>query len=71
MLVRAGAAKPADVRLARCNSELGDERKLGTILLDEGKAQPAAVNGALQAQDARSAASPTARSGSTSICWTP
>jgi two-component system chemotaxis sensor kinase CheA len=28
----------------------GDERKLGTILLDQGKAKPAAVNEALQAQ---------------------
>ena len=50
MLVEAGAATPSDVGSALQSQIEGDERKLGTILLDEGKAQPAAVSEALQTQ---------------------
>ncbi len=68
---RPARAQPADVGSALQQQLEGDERKLGTILLEEGKAQPAAVNEALQAADAQARASPTAPSGSTSTCWTP
>jgi hypothetical protein len=69
MLVESGAAQPADVGFALQQQLEGDERKLGTILLEEGKASPPRSRGAA-GPGARSAASPTARSGSTSTCWT-
>ncbi|WP_430780623.1 chemotaxis protein CheA [Actinoplanes sp. G11-F43] len=50
MLVDAGAAQSGDVASALQQQIEGDDRKLGTILLEEGKAAPAAVNEALQSQ---------------------
>ncbi|MFI5840493.1 chemotaxis protein CheW [Catenuloplanes sp. NPDC051500] len=49
-LVESGAASKTDVASALQQQIEGDERKLGTILLDEGKAAPAAVTDAVQSQ---------------------
>jgi two-component system chemotaxis sensor kinase CheA len=62
MLVETGATSSSDVASALARQLDGDERKLGTILLDEGKAAPTAVTEALQAQaPRRSAAEKTVR----------
>ncbi|MDR7280450.1 chemotaxis protein CheW [Catenuloplanes atrovinosus] len=49
-LVESGAASRADVASALQQQIEGDERKLGTILLDEGKTAPSAVSDAVQNQ---------------------
>ncbi|SDY82219.1 two-component system, chemotaxis family, sensor kinase CheA [Micromonospora pattaloongensis] len=56
MLIESGAISQSDVTWAVQRQVEGDERKLGTILLEEGKAAPAAVGEALQAQNKRSVA---------------
>jgi len=56
LLVEQGAAQQSDVATALQRQIEGDERHLGTILLEEGKTNPAAVNDALQAQNKRSIA---------------
>src|SRR5438874_3016180 len=56
LLVEQGSAQPVDVATALQRQIEGDERKLGTILIDEGKTNQGAVNEALQAQGRRSIA---------------
>jgi two-component system chemotaxis sensor kinase CheA len=51
--VRAGEATPDAVQIARMEQGLGDGRPLGAILVDHGSTTPAAVEGALETQDAR------------------
>ncbi len=50
VLVSTGAARQDDVNLARMEQSLGDERRLGSIMVEHGTATPAAVSGALEAQ---------------------
>src|ERR687884_201035 len=50
LLVEAGEATPDAVELARMEQDLGDPRKIGSILVEHGAATPAAVEGALEAQ---------------------
>ncbi|GGK17908.1 chemotaxis protein CheA [Pilimelia terevasa] len=61
LLVESGAAVDTDVNWALEKQTGGDERRLGAILLDEGKTNPAAVNDALAAQGRRSVADATIR----------
>ncbi|HKT02313.1 MAG TPA: chemotaxis protein CheA [Rugosimonospora sp.] len=56
LLVESGGAAENDVVWALQRQIEGDDRKLGTMLLEEGKAGPGAVNDALQAQSKRSIA---------------
>ncbi|GGJ82141.1 hypothetical protein GCM10010123_09860 [Pilimelia anulata] len=61
LLVNAGAAVDTDVNWALQKQTGGDERRLGAILLDEGKTNAAAVNEALDRQGRRSAGDATIR----------
>ena len=71
MLIEAGATTTDAVEIARMEQEqFGDNRPLGTILVDHGTATPAAVEGALETQTATARWS-TARSAWTSNCSTP
>ncbi len=56
LLVEQGGVQPADVASALLRQIEGDERHVGTILVDEGKATAGAVNDALAAQGKRSVA---------------
>jgi two-component system, chemotaxis family, sensor kinase CheA len=56
LLVEKGGAAPNDVSWALQRQVEGDDRKLGTILLEEGKTMTGAVNEALAAQSKRSVA---------------
>jgi two-component system chemotaxis sensor kinase CheA len=53
ILVGAGAAASDDVELAAIQQGLGDERKLGQILVGNNATTPAAVTSALETQEAR------------------
>ena len=50
--MKAGETTPDAVELARIQQRLGDERPLGSILVEHGATTPAAVDGALEAQSA-------------------
>ena len=52
VLIRSGETTPDAVQIARIEQHLGDERKLGAILVDHGSVTPAAVEGALETQTA-------------------
>jgi two-component system chemotaxis sensor kinase CheA len=53
VLVGAGQTVADEVEFARIQQGLGDQRKLGQILVSNGATTPAAVEGALETQDAR------------------
>jgi two-component system chemotaxis sensor kinase CheA len=53
VLVQAGAVSPDAVNIARMEQDLGDDRRIGAILVDHGEATPRAVATALETQDAR------------------
>src|SRR4029078_13486743 len=55
LLVERGEVSTADVRCALQRQLEGDERQLGAILLEEGKAAPGGLAEALQSQTKRSA----------------
>jgi two-component system chemotaxis sensor kinase CheA len=52
VLVEAGAATKDAVEIARMEQDLGDQRKLGSILVEHGQTTPAAVDTALETQSA-------------------
>jgi two-component system chemotaxis sensor kinase CheA len=52
VLVQAGATTKDAVEIARMEQDLGDQRPIGSILVDHGQTTPAAVDSALETQSA-------------------